>query len=138
MTQPAVLITGGARRIGAAIARAFGDAGWHVVIHYGSSREEAEALAGELPSAETASCDLADGEASVALVERLAARLDDWRVLVNCASVFEPDSSRALDPETNRRAFAINAATPARMAQAFLARSRRRSAIPTPTSSATP
>jgi NAD(P)-dependent dehydrogenase (short-subunit alcohol dehydrogenase family) len=124
MTQPAVLITGGARRIGAAIARAFGDAGWHVVIHYGISHEEAEALAGELPSAETASCDLADGEASVALVERLAARLADWRVLVNCASVFEPDSSRALDPETNRRAFAINAATPARMAQAFLAQSR--------------
>lgn len=124
MTRPAVLITGGARRIGAAIARAFGGAGWHVVIHYGSSHEEAEALAGALPSAETASCDLTDGDASVALVERLAARLDDWRVLINCAGVFEPDAPEALDPATSRRAMAINATTPARMAQAFLARAR--------------
>lgn len=124
MNRPAVLITGGARRIGAAIARGFGEAGWHVVIHYGCSHEEAEALASALPSAETASCDLADGDASVALVGRLAARLDDWRVLVNCASVFEPDAPDALDPETNRRAMAINATTPARLAQAFLARAR--------------
>lgn len=124
MTRPAVMITGGARRIGAAIARSFGEAGWHVVIHYGRSRDEAEALSSDLPSAETASCDLEDGDASVALVERLAARLDDWRVLVNCASVFEPDAPDALDPETNRRAMAINATTPARMTQAFLARAR--------------
>lgn len=124
MIRPAVLITGGARRIGAEIARGFGEAGWHVVIHHGSSRDEAEALATALPSAETASCDLADGDASVALIERLAARLDDWRVLVNCASVFEPDAPDALDPDANRRAMAINATTPARMAQAFLADAR--------------
>ena len=30
--QPAVLVTGGARRIGGAIASAFGHAGWHVVV----------------------------------------------------------------------------------------------------------
>ncbi|HCJ81420.1 MAG TPA: oxidoreductase, partial [Erythrobacter sp.] len=28
--RPAVLVTGGARRIGAAIVRRFGAAGWHV------------------------------------------------------------------------------------------------------------
>ncbi|OBX20498.1 oxidoreductase [Erythrobacter sp. QSSC1-22B] len=123
-TRPAVLITGGARRIGAAIARAFGKEGWHVVIHYGSSREEAEALADSLPSAEIANCDLADGDASVALIERLASRLDDWQVLINCAGVFEPDAPEALDPQTNRLAMAVNAATPVRMAQAFLTGAR--------------
>ncbi len=102
------------------MARSFGAAGWHVVIHYRHSRAEAEALASTLPSAETATCDLADDDASVALIEKLAAQLDDWRVLINCASVFEPDASAALDPEINRRAMAINATTPARMAQAFL------------------
>lgn len=124
MTRPAVLITGGARRIGAAIARGFGAAGWHVVIHYGSSHAEAEALAGALPSARTASCDLTDGAASAALVERLAAELDDWRVLINCAGVFEPDTPGALDPATNARAMAINAVAPTMMAQTFLAHAR--------------
>ncbi|WP_095011780.1 SDR family oxidoreductase [Tsuneonella mangrovi] len=124
MSRPAILVTGGAKRLGAAIVRAFAEAGWHVIIHYGQSQDEAEALAATLPSAETVSCDLADGDASVALVEHLARRLSDWRVLVNSAAVFDADSVTALDPATNRVAMQVNATTPARMAQAFLARAR--------------
>ena len=121
-----MLVTGGAKRIGAAIARRFGEAGWHVVIHYGQSEDAAEKLAADLPSAETVTCDLEDGDASVAMVENLAERLSDWRVLVNCASVFEPDDVKALDPETGRRTMQINARTPTRMAQAFLTHGRAR------------
>ena len=121
---PAALITGGAKRLGAAVARAFGEAGWHVVIHYGSSRDEAEALAATLPSAETVQCDLADGAAAVAMVEELASRLDNWQALVNCAAVFRPDDVTGLDPETNSRTMQINARTPTRMAQAYLANAR--------------
>ena len=117
---PAVLITGGAKRIGAMLSRAFAEAGWHVVIHYGSSREEAEALADELPSAECVQCDLADGEAAVAMVHELAARHDDWRALVNCAAIFLPDSAHALDPLVFAKSVAVNAATPTRMAQTYL------------------
>jgi NAD(P)-dependent dehydrogenase (short-subunit alcohol dehydrogenase family) len=123
-TRPAVLVTGGAKRIGAAIARAFAASGWHVAIHYGSSRQEAEALAATLPSAEAVQCDLADDEAATAMVGMLAGRLADWRALVNCAAVFEPDAVTALDTETNRRAMQINARTPARMAQSYLAQAR--------------
>lgn len=119
--RPAVLITGGARRIGAALAHTFGAAGWHVVIHHGSSREVARALASELPSAEAVACDLADGDAAAAMVESLATRLADWRVLVNCAAVFRQDSADRLDSAVFAEAMAVNAATPARMAQAFLA-----------------
>lgn len=124
--RPTILVTGGARRIGAAIARRFGEAGWHVVIHYGRSAAEAEALADTLPSAETIRCDLADGDAAAAMIERFAARLPDWRVLVNSASVFRPDDVRALDPATCHAAMQVNAVTPARMAQAFLARAKAR------------
>lgn len=123
-TRPAVLVTGGAKRIGAAIARRFSEAGWHVVIHYGASKREAEALASELPSTEVISCDLADGDAAAAMIEQLAGRLDDWRVLVNCASVFAMDNVTALDPATNEQVMAINARTPALMAQHFLASAR--------------
>ena len=123
-SKPAVLVTGGAKRIGAAIARAFGKAGWHVVVHYGSSRGDAEALAEQLPSAETVQCDLADGDAAVAMVEALAGQLADWRVLINCAAVFDKDTVTTLDPATNARTMQINARSPARMAQAYLARAQ--------------
>ena len=119
-----MLVTGGARRIGAAIARGFGDAGWHVVIHYGHSRAEAEALAVSLPSAEVISCDLADPNAAAAMIDALAARLDDWRVLVNSASIFELDLATELRPEVFDQAMRVNAMAPARMAQRFFAQAR--------------
>lgn len=122
--RPSVLVTGGAHRIGAAIARSFADAGWHVIIHYLSSGAKAEALAASLPSAETICCDLADGDAAVAMVGELASRLEDWGALINCASVFEPDDVTELDPDTNSQAMQINARSPTRMAQAYLAKAR--------------
>lgn len=117
----AVLVTGAARRIGAQIARAYAAAGWHVVLHCYHHADEAAALAGELASAEVVHCDLADGDAAVAMVEKLATRLPDWRVLVANASLFEADSASAVDPATAARAITVNALTPVRMAQAFLA-----------------
>lgn len=119
--RPAVLVTGGATRIGAAIVRRFAEAGWHVVIHYRSSAAAAEALAATLPSAETLAFDLADDDAAVAAVTALAARLPGWRCLVNSASVFDYDDVTELDPATNRAAMQINALAPARIAQAFIA-----------------
>ena len=119
MTRPAVLVTGGAKRIGAAIARRFGAEGWHVVIHCNRSIAEADALAATLPSAEIVRCELSDGEAAVAMVHTLAGRLDDWRALINSASVLRPDPANALDPGTFQEAMQVNAATPARMAQAY-------------------
>ena len=119
--RPAVLVTGGATRIGAAIARRFAAAGWHVVIHYRTSAHDAEALAAQLPSAETLRFDLADDDAAVAAVTQLAARLPGWRCLVNSASVFDYDGVTELDPATNRTAMQINALAPARLAQAFVA-----------------
>ena len=120
-SRPAVLVTGGAKRLGAVTARAFGRAGWHVVIHYRRSAAEAQRLAAELESAEIVACELSNGDAAVAMIEQLAKRLGDWRVLINSAAVFEHDDVTALDPATNARAMQVNATTPARMAQAFLA-----------------
>lgn len=121
MTRPAVLVTGGATRIGAAIVHRFAAAGWHVVIHYRSSATQADALAATLPCAETIGFDLCDDDTAVAAVTALATRLPGWRCLVNSASVFDYDSVTALDPATNREAMQVNALAPARLAQAFLA-----------------
>lgn len=124
ISRPAVLVTGGAKRVGAVIAQRFGQAGWHVVIHYRRSKNAAEELAESLPSAETVQCDLADDPAAVEMIEKLVERLPDWRCLVNSAGIFKPDPVTDLDPDTNRQAMQVNALSPTRMAQAFLAKAR--------------
>lgn len=119
-----VLVTGGARRIGAEIARAFAAAGWHVVIHHSHSHEEAEALAASLPSAETLQADFSDPESGPAVVAALADRLDDWRVLINSASVFRFDAADGLDRAIFAEAMQVNAGAPTAIAQAFLQHAR--------------
>lgn len=121
MSRPAVLVTGGATRIGGAITCAFAAAGWHVVIHYRASAAQADELAATLPSAETIGFDLLDDDAAVAAIRGLANRLPDWRCLVNSASVFNYDAVTELDPATFREAMQVNALAPARMAQTYLA-----------------
>lgn len=121
MSRPAVLVTGGATRIGGAITGAFAAAGWHVVIHYRSSAAQADELAAILPSAETIGFDLLDDDAAVAAIRGLANRLPDWRCLVNSASVFNYDAVTGLDPAILREAMQVNALAPARMAQTYLA-----------------
>ena len=126
MARPAVLITGAAKRIGAVLARNLGLAGWHVVIHAGHSVESANELAAQLPSAEVVACNLVDGSVAVDMIEDLAERLPDWRMLINSAAVFKPDSAQALNPAIFAEAMRVNAETPTRMTQAFLTEAKAR------------
>ena len=123
---PSVLITGAAQRLGAAFATRFAQAGWHVVIHYRESADEAGELAASLPNADTIGFDIADREAMEAAVAALAGRLDNWRALINCASVFELDTAERIDPEIFDRAMQTNAEGPLALAQAYLARAEAR------------
>jgi len=86
----AVLVTGGSRGIGAAVARAFAAAGDRLAVHYGSSRERAEELAASLTGDGHAvvGADLADPDAVRAMVDRAAQALGAIDVLVNNAGVF--------------------------------------------------
>ena len=124
MFRPAVLITGAAKRIGAVLARRFADSGWHVVIHAGHSPALAREFAATLPSVEVVEADLVDREAALAMIAEVAARLPDWRVLVNSAAVFKPDTAQAIQPEIFAEAMRVNAETPTAMAQAFLAQAK--------------
>ena len=89
----AALITGG-RRIGAAVARAFADAGMDVALSYNTSRAEADAAAADVVNAgrraHVACANLANPEECRALVEGAAAAFGRLDVLVNMASVYKP------------------------------------------------
>ena len=95
LTGRVVLITGGAKRVGAAICRRLHGVGANLMIHYRSSAAEAQALQSELESNRTGSCalvraDLLDTAALPRLVEETLARFGRLDVLINNASSFFP------------------------------------------------
>jgi pteridine reductase len=89
------LVTGAARRVGAAIARALHGAGANLVLHYRSSTEDAAELAQELNkarpgSARLVSADLLESEKLPELAHSAAEAFGGLDVLVNNASSFYP------------------------------------------------
>ena len=86
----AVLVTGGSRGIGRAVAQAFAAAGDRVAVHCGSDRQAAEQTLATLEGDGHAvlQADLADAGAVRDLVDGAAAALGGLDVLVNNAGVF--------------------------------------------------
>jgi len=90
MSRRTVLITGGARGIGAAIAQEFAQAGDQIAIHYVSSKSDAEAVCASLPGDGhiTVQAELRDPEAIRVMVEEVAKKFGKIDVLINNAGVF--------------------------------------------------
>ncbi len=94
-TAPVALVTGAARRIGAAIARTLHAAGYRILLHYHQSAREAQDLCDELNRLTTDSAvllraDLTDLEAVRNLARDALASWGRVHVLVNNASTFYP------------------------------------------------
>ncbi len=106
-----VLVTGGSRGIGEAIATAFAEAGATLVV---TARERAplEALCARLAAAgataEAAALDVADVAAAERLVERLVARHGRIDVLVNNAGTSQRQPAGQVTADAWDRIFATN------------------------------
>lgn len=91
-----VLVTGGGKRIGRAIALALGQDGWHVAIHYHASRSDAESTAEAITSAggraAIVEANLMHEAETTTLVERAEQLVGPLEALVNNAAVFERDT----------------------------------------------
>lgn len=100
--EPVVLVTGGAKRVGAAIVKRLHREGWRVAIHYRASAVEADTLAASLNalragSAMTAQADLLDVPALGALIGRCVETFGRLDALVNNASTFYPTAVSTID-----------------------------------------
>jgi pteridine reductase len=119
----AVLVTGAARRVGAALAAAFHAAGARVAVHYRGSKAEADARVAEFNAARADSArafqaDLSDPaacETLVAAVVRAFGRLD---ILVNNASSFYPTPVGSITPDQFDDLIGSNLRAPLFLAQA--------------------
>lgn len=117
------LVTGGAKRIGAAIVRRLARDGYAVAIHCNASRDEAEALAAGIASgggrAAVVAADLVDPAAVEALVPAAVAALGPLTLLVNNASMFAADTLMDFEVLTWNRQFSVNIRAPSALARAF-------------------
>jgi len=114
------IVTGGAKRIGAAIVRALAADGWYVVIHCHTSVAEAEALAAEVGNARVIAGDLAD-PAIGDIVVGAAAGMPPLALLVNSASRFVYDRIEDFDVAEFDFHMAVNLRAPALLTRAFAA-----------------
>ena len=89
------MVTGGARRIGAALSRGMHDAGARIIVHYKDSASEAESLCRSLESHRRNStrwlrADLLDYAALPDLIEQAVNAFGRLDALINNASTFYP------------------------------------------------
>lgn len=117
------LVTGGARRVGAAIVRALHTAGANVLIHCRASTEQARALGEDLERARRGStavvqADLLDVTGLPRLVEAAQERFGALHLLVNNASSFFPTPMGRITPAQWDDLIGTNLRAPLFLAQA--------------------
>jgi pteridine reductase len=124
------LVTGGAVRVGRAIALGLAGAGMRVVVHYNRSAEPAEGLVREIRSAGGEAAALGADLSRHAEVERLAEEAErafgGVDVLVNNASVFPAEAIGEVDEALWDHTFAVNLKAPFFLTQRLGARMKAR------------
>lgn len=123
MNSKVALITGGSRRIGAAIVRGLHARGLNVAIHYRNSKKDAKRLSDHLnqirPNSAKifGSTNLLDFDACSQLAEIAFAHFTRLDVLVNNASIFEPTCLSESSLEEIQRMSSVNVYAPYRLMQ---------------------
>jgi pteridine reductase len=128
------LITGGARRVGARIARVLHAAGANVVIHFHRSRSDAENLVAELEplragSTALVSADLLDVSCLPRLVRETCERFGALDILINNASSFYPTPLGSITAAQWDDLLGTNLRAPTFLAQAAAPELRRRQGL---------
>lgn len=118
------LVTGGAVRVGRAIALRLAASGFDVAITYHSSRDQADQTISEIEShgvrGAALQADLTDMQTAAALPAQVAERMSRLDVLVNSASVFFRTPLGGVVPDEWDDLFAMNVKQPFFVSQAAI------------------
>lgn len=119
----AAVVTGGAVRLGKALALALAREGATLAIHYNSSTGPADETVAEIKAmgadAIAIQGDLSQTDSAPLVIERAAARLGRVDILVNSAAIFEAANVASTTEAGWDRHFAINLRAPFFLSQAF-------------------
>ncbi len=119
------LVTGAAQRVGATIARRLAEAGYATIVHYNASAGSAEALVAGIAEkggrAAALAADLTDRRQRAGLIAAATEPFGPLTVLVNNASIYEPDSADTLDEAVWDRHFALHVEAPLFLTRDFAA-----------------
>ena len=119
-----ILITGAAKRIGKEMALSFFNKGWDIVIHYNSSKDEAEGLAVQMNSERNNSAMLVQANLDNAnevemLVEKILSKNGSIDALINNASTFYPTPIGTFSEENWNALMGSNLKAPLFLIQSF-------------------
>lgn len=123
LNEKVVLITGGAKRVGAAISRALHAEGANIMIHYNTSNHEAKSLQAELnlkrkDSAAIIQADLLNTAVAASLANETVKRFGKLDILINNASTYEPTEVGDIDEDNWHSLIGSNLKAPMFLAQA--------------------
>ena len=126
LNKRAALVTGGAVRVGKAIALALAQEGYDIALHYNSSEKEALKTKKEIEKLGSA-CEIFKADISVAqntkkLISDAAKKFPNLNVLVNSASIFEKASFLETDEDFFDRHFNVNLKAPFFLSKYFAER----------------
>jgi len=117
------LVTGAAKRIGRATALALAEHNVNLVLHYRSSRDEAEAVASECRSmgvkSWTVQADLRNPEQAEGLLEKALKDAGPIHILVNNASIFTKSQLMDFSLQDLEDNIQVNAISPLLVGRAF-------------------
>jgi NAD(P)-dependent dehydrogenase (short-subunit alcohol dehydrogenase family) len=117
------LVTGGAQRLGRAIAATLGERGANVIVHYRRSEREAQAVVDELSAtgvrAWALDADFDEPSAPAELVARALEQAGSLELLVNSASSFATDRLDTLSFDGLVASLRVNAWGPFALSRAF-------------------
>ena len=119
------MITGSSVRLGRSMALALAEMGADLCIHYRSSEKEAENLADEIRNMGRKACtiqaDLSDSvSSSKKLIEGALEKLGRVDILINNASVFEPDEFGTVTEDKWDQHFSVNLKSPFFLSQEWV------------------
>ena len=117
------IVTGAAKRIGAGIAKALGNEGWFVYLHYNSSSEEAKQVLHEIKSSggngQLINMDLNNPDCGEQIINQIDRAAPPVELLINNAARFEYDNISNINSVSLDQHFFANVRGPILLSKSF-------------------